>query len=453
MSVPPQYQNFPDDDADDDEPVQTPGSRYAQPPVDTAPGVGAPGPGAPGSGAPRPGPPRPGPPRPGAPGPGRPDGGGASPGGGRSRGTGTATDPGASRNGTDGAAEPDAEEADADDTVAGRIGIIGPPGSGKTTFLGAIRVALEEREAGLIWGTDAQSRKFLTEASDRLHRQRVFPNATVSLPPNLSFRLRVQRKNVRVTTKWKRRRRVTRTAMVSLDVLDAPGGIYGGHTPEAVPEPGGPPRQSAASYSTADLERLAEHLAASSGLVLLLDPVRETNMNDSYDYLQHIIVEIAARARFRRNDPHLPHYLAVCVTKFDHPHVYNAVNRQGLYVEPRGEYEFPHAPSSTAREYFDLLCEEQRPDTALGDTNSTRQLRNVIRQYFSPQRTRFFLTSAVGFRVDPRTRRFLPTAPENVSYQEFDGKVGQWILGTAHPVNVLEPLMWLVQQQFKDDGR
>ncbi|RKS79640.1 hypothetical protein BZB76_1115 [Actinomadura pelletieri DSM 43383] len=435
MSVPPQHQHYPDDDADDDEPVQTPGSRYAPPPGAPAPGPGAPGPGAPGTGAPGTGAPRPGPPRPGAPGPGRPDAGGAHPGG------------------ANGAGEPGAEEADADDTVTGRIGIIGPTGSGKTTFLGAIRVALEEREAGLIWGTDAESRKFLTEASDRLHRQRVFPNATRSLPPNLSFKLRIQRRNVRVTTKWKRRRRVTRTAMVSLDVLDAPGGMYGGQTPDAVPQPGEPATQSAMLYSDADLKRLAEHVAASSGLILLLDPVRETNMNDSYDYLQYIIVEIAARARFRRNDPHLPHHLAVCITKFDHPHVYNAVNRQGLYLEPRGEYEFPYAPSETAREYFDLLCEEQRSDTGMGDTNSTRQLRNVIRQYFSPRRTRFFLTSAVGFRVDPRTRRFLPTAPENVSYQEFDGKVGQWILGTAHPVNVLEPLMWLVQQQFKDDGR
>ncbi|MFD0683745.1 hypothetical protein [Actinomadura fibrosa] len=422
MTVPPQYQPFPDDEPDE-EAVQTPGDRFPAPP----PWGG----GSAGTAAP--------------PGPYMPSRAGYPP---PETAAGRGREPQAAEAG--GSPEQSIEPRDSDEVLAGRIGILGPTGCGKTTFLGAIRVALEQRQAGLILGADEESRRFLAEAADRLMRQGIFFNSTRGLSPNYSFQIRIQRKNMLVSTPW-RHKRVAKTALVSLDVLDAPGGMFRTDVRDA--EPSDPNGRQPSSYSTADRERLAAHLAASRSLILLVDPVREATENDSYDYFQQIILEIAARARFRKNELHLPHHLAVCVTKFDHPLVYNTVDQHGLHIEWRGEQECPWAPPSTAREYFDVLCEEARPNTLPGDLNSTRRLRDIIRQYFSPERTRFFLTSAVGFRTDPRTGRFMSTAPENVTYQRYEGGDREWLLGTARPVNVLEPLMWLVQQQFKDQEK
>jgi len=340
----------------------------------------------------------------------------------------------------------------------GRLGLLGPPASGKSTFLAALRIAVEQGAPGwMLYGEDDDSNRFLKESTDRLRRQRVFPSATANLMPNMRFVLRGPRHVVR--RRGLRSRREKEVAAVVLDVLDAPGGLYGGHAPEAVPEPsedgtglgsGAAAPKGAASFSTGEQARLASHLANSAGLILLVDPVGEESENDAYDHFQSVVLEIAKGSALLSRDEFLPQYLAVCLTKFDHPHVYGKARELGLVSEMSGTPGFPYVPERMAKEYFTELCEGPRPGKGWS-SSSARQLRNAIRQHFSPRRTRFFMTSAVGFHLDPVTGLFRSSDPMNVSYESAtDGGSRPWITGDVRPVNVLEPVLWLAATQVRN---
>ncbi|PRX66977.1 hypothetical protein B0I32_105417 [Nonomuraea fuscirosea] len=326
----------------------------------------------------------------------------------------------------------------------GRIGLWGAPQSGKTTFLAALRVAVDQGESDWwLHGSNDASTDFLTDMTHQLITLRQFPAATLNLPPNLQWVFRGERE-VRRRTRFGLTRTEREVTAIMLDLLDAPGGMYRGDSRRSNAAPSGRVQfhdddGADAGDGRKDLseeERLIDHLVSCDGLIYLFDPTRERSRRDSYDYFQRTVMQLAQRAAGRSRDRFLPHHLAVCITKFDHPYVYEPAHRLGYADNTTKDEGFPTVPDALAAELFSVLC-------ASDVQNSAVLLDKGIRTSFSPDRTRYFMTSAVGFYLDPKVRRFQPAQPWNVV--EETGPEGDTtrILGGVHPINVIEPLVWL----------
>jgi len=127
----------------------------------------------------------------------------------------------------------------------------------------------------------------------------------------------------------------------------------------------------------------------------------------------------------------LPHFLAVCVTKFDDPNIFiPAYHDRLIDIDADG---LPRVPNHRAEEFFDWICgriEQQAIDAG------TAQLRDLIRSTFIEDRVRYFCSSSVGFYVGASGEVDLN------DFQNFDLVNGEWrIRGKVRPVNVLEPLV------------
>ncbi|MEV4254533.1 hypothetical protein AB0J52_15395 [Spirillospora sp. NPDC049652] len=370
------------------------------------------------------------------------------------------------------------------------IGIWGAPQSGKTTFLAALRIAMSLGEPG--WrldGANDGSTAFLASSTDQLSEQRVFPSATNSAE-KLSWRLHGSRQ-VRERTKWYRpgaKREVP--VRVHLDFVDPPGRLFDSRAPgEPAASGGGPgsgssggPRFATGSsgessggprfatgasggssggprFATGapepsrrgegggrDRRELVEHLAACGGLILLLDPTREREARDSYQFFNRTILEISQRAPESPNDHYLPHHLAVCITKYDHLWVRDIARRGGYESVTDPEFLFPAVHDDVAERFFEELC---RAD-GIGNIDA---IRREIRQHFAPERTRYFVTSAVGFYIDPRTGKFDDENYSNLLRRTHpDGSTSMHLRGKVRPINVMEPIMWLVDRLSQAPG-
>ncbi|WP_131743273.1 hypothetical protein [Actinomadura roseirufa] len=333
---------------------------------------------------------------------------------------------------------------------SGRIGMWGAPGSGKTTFLAALGIAVNRaRSDWILYGDNDESNDFLTRSTHKLMYERRFPEATLHLSPNLRWVLRGQRE-----VSEPRRMRSARTrevvASVGLDLLDAPGGAfagdrrayvplnvhYGGDDPKT-PHEGGP--AGGAQPEMSDEERLFAHLGACRGLILLFDPTRERTRRNTYDYFHRTVLQVARRSAEHSPDRYLPQHLAVCITKFDHPQVYHPARRLGYIDQTLTPEQFPTVPDDLAKDLFSELCESSREGGA-------KLFRDGIETYFNPERTRYFMTSAVGFYLDPDVGRFQPAQPWNaVEETDEQGRTTQHIYGDVRPINVLEPVIWLAR--------
>jgi hypothetical protein len=74
---------------------------------------------------------------------------------------------------------------------------------------------------------------------------------------------------------------------------------------------------------------------------------------------------------------------------------------------------------------------------------------NSIAQHFHPERVRFFVTSAVGFHVNPDTGRFDKDDPQNVVKSGpgvLADSMSRRVRGPLYPINIMEPLLWLGEQ-------
>lgn len=351
------------------------------------------------------------------------------------------------------------------------IGIWGAPQSGKTTFLAALRIAMSLGDPG--WrldGANDASTAFLAASTDQLSEQRVFPSATQS-SEKLSWRLHGSRQ-VKERTKWYRPGATRDVPMrVNLDFVDPPGRLFDSR---AETEPGasggrsgsgssGGPRFATGSdgettsgprFATGEPEpsrrgeggvgrdrrELVEHLAACGGLILLLDPTREREARDSYQFFNRTILEISQRAPESPNDHYLPHHLAVCITKYDHPWVRDRAQEDGFESVTHPDFLFPAVHAQVAERFFEELCLKD----GIGNIDA---IRREIRQHFSPDRTRYFVTSSVGFYIDPETGKF-----DNENYSNLvkrthpDGTSSMHLKGKVRPINVMEPIMWLVER-------
>jgi hypothetical protein len=195
-------------------------------------------------------------------------------------------------------------------------------------------------------------------------------------------------------------------------------------------------------------DKVIEHLAGCRGLIFLFDATRQREPDpenkgknlDSLEFFQRTVLELGQHNTRPSGDQFLPHHLAVCIAKYDHFHVRDMARREGLETDFDMETLAPRVPNEMAKLLFDKLCEDRIGNADL--------IRSEIEANFAPKRVRYFVTSAVGFYLDPATGLFSPDDYSNlVQYQDPKSKRPKMRLkGKPHPINVLEPLVWLLDE-------
>jgi hypothetical protein len=293
----------------------------------------------------------------------------------------------------------------------------GPPASGKTTFLAALNVALARQQS--TWrlnGDDEASTAGLVELTTGLTTKRVFPTATAGIA-HYRWTLTGQLPNNARRRFWPSSQHSDAIVRVHLDIVDAAGGLTG-------------PRQS----ENGGRSDLIENLARSRGIIFTYDPVREFEYGDAFDHTVDVIAQLSQRLRGTTAEK-LPHYVAICVTKFDEIRVVRTADKLNLLTYDLGMPGFPRIADDDAREFLSELCQVSRSGNA-------ELALNLLETSFRPDRIRFFVTSSIGFYVHPQTSAYDADDYQNLLPASPDGK-GPQIRGNIHPINVAEPVLWL----------
>jgi energy-coupling factor transporter ATP-binding protein EcfA2 len=299
-----------------------------------------------------------------------------------------------------------------------RIVMWGPPGSGKTTFLAALSIALIDRDQDWhLLARDPDSADALARLTSTLIEDRAFPPRTpdvehhhwslVGRPerPGRLSRFRKQREDY---------------VEVALDVVDMPG------------------ESSAPRALGLDVqEEMVTELARSRGIVVFIDPIREAEVGDAFGHVYGVLAQLSQRAAEPGlSGGRLPHYVAVCLTKFDNLRVQASAQRLHLTsYDPDDPYGFPRVHDEEARELIVALSE-------VSNSGYATVLMSSLEKYFLPARVRYFVTSAIGFYTAPDRQPFDPADFQNrIQDRDHDR-----IRGPVHPINVAEPLLWLCQE-------
>lgn len=303
-----------------------------------------------------------------------------------------------------------------------RVGLWGATASGKSTFLSALFIAATRSPADVrVSGANDESTDFLIRNTHILNAQHRFPPPTSTQQP-LSWTLHMSVPN----RSRGRLRKGPPTVPFDfrVDLQDAPGRAYA-----AVPE-SEPSRIDIGADD--DSTEVAGFLADCQGLLLLIDPIRERELGDAHEYFHGTLLRIAQRVEVLAGR-RLPHYVAVCVTKFDDPSVFRfARDNEFLCYSEYDPMLFPRVHDDEAERFMRELF-------AGSPTSDAELVVGALRQYFYPDRVRYFVTSAVGFYVGP-SGEFREDDYQNVVSVE-DGRFA--IRGQIHPINVAEPLLWL----------
>ncbi|GER98407.1 hypothetical protein Acor_04690 [Acrocarpospora corrugata] len=315
------------------------------------------------------------------------------------------------------------------------IAMWGAPGSGKTTLLAALSFALLQRRGPWrLVGTDPASIEILRDKSAALAR-REFPPATIDIERFrwllLGDPVQLQK---RFAGRFNGKARTMPAPRVGLNLIDPPGGVY---TDKERP---------------ADHAKLLENLQRSRGIVYLFDPIREFEDGNAFEYLHGALIQLASRmlAEDAPSDGRLPHYLAVCITKFDDRRVLETAEKLNLVTtDPDDPHGFPAVDDENAQTLFHNLCD-------ISASGSAEFVMGALEQYFRPDRIKFFVTSSIGFYLKPGTRGFNPRDYQNMVRKPQDGTNGREpstefeIRGQARPINVREPVTWLAEQIYAD---
>jgi hypothetical protein len=327
------------------------------------------------------------------------------------------------------------------------IGLWGAPSSGKTTFLASLYIAVNRRPQHdmNIVGVNDESTNFLSDSTHTLTNDHKFPAGTmqaVSYSWTINMDTTVER-----TEAGRFGRKVTTSTVVpaqfNLDLRDAPGGYFGHQQTQPQQTPrlnlaggGGP---AAGSTTTVSPEaEMMDYLSGCDGLLLLIDPVREQKLGDAHDYFQTTLLKIAQRRLATPGGPpRLPHHVAVCITKFDHPDVYGFARLNGYRTfNEDDEYLFPRVHDHDAEQFFRDFCRTS-------PNSEAEMMCSALNGYFHPSRVRFFITSAIGFYLG-QSSRFRDDDPQNAA----DANGIATIRGKIYPINVLEPILWLGRRVF-----
>ncbi|MFF4353623.1 hypothetical protein [Streptomyces sp. NPDC001530] len=304
-----------------------------------------------------------------------------------------------------------------------RIGLWGAPGSGKTTYLAALPVAAmqQQRHGDANWvvgGLTQDANDFLVESVTQLTTQRTFPAATFATT-GLSWSFTGEERGLSAL------RPRGRDVSFVLEIQDIKGEAFGTRTTGRV-DPAA-----------------VDHLARSQGLVYLFDPLLDAEEGTrSIDYFYATLNQISTRirdeGRFHRS--RLPHYVAVCVTKFDHPNVFRpSVEAQWVTQDQTGS-RLPRVPAHLGSAYFDWICDDFRGNTA-------RLVRDGLQNFFHHDRISYYASSAIGFRLNPQNI-FDYRNYANVEIVEGVPR----ICTSPVPINVLDPLIDL-ERKIRGDRR
>lgn len=301
-----------------------------------------------------------------------------------------------------------------------KIGVWGGPGSGKTTFLAALRIAILKyaRNTNTSWtinGIDekhAGSALFL-ETNTRYLQRGEFPPATTGKPTDATYTYEV---NGTLLASWPRR---SKDVQFTLNVFDYPGG-------DLLDKDAG--------------DELWEYLTDCQGLIYLFDPNQTEVGKGNFDYLQRaldMMRRVFVRKSLAINRGRLPQHLAFCITKFDEPLILERLLDRNLIAFDGSD---PTYPPFVMKPFQAFEC--------LADDLTIQ----VVRGYFHEDRLSYFGTSSIGFYADPTTGRVDITDCSNmqVEREEFVDSEGRRkererfrIKGTVNPIGVFEPLRWL----------
>ena len=284
------------------------------------------------------------------------------------------------------------------------VTLLGTSGSGKTTFLAALNVALTLNPEWILKGANEASTRALTDMTKTLVGGN-FPPPTLGMDKiDLALSGELQAEGGLI-----RRRPVRLQVGLGLEVIDSSGMLLG--------------QDSMDRAGTLDLMGC---LKASTGIILFFDPL---SPDDAYSRFHPIAAQLEARVD---SVGQLPHRVAVCATKLDHPSIHSLALQGGYLVtddaDPNG---FPRVPEDRAKAFFGELC---------APWPQARLFQHAIRRYFRSDRTRYFTLSSIGYYMCP-SLRFDASDYANTVPGQF-GAVR--LRGAPNPVSVIEPLAWLV---------
>jgi hypothetical protein len=308
-----------------------------------------------------------------------------------------------------------------------RVGLWGASQSGKTTFISSLFLATGRLESNdvRIRGNNSESTDFLIRNTDTLNRRRRFPRPTIARQP-LSWTIQMLVPDrPRWWLPWSAARQVPFDFKV--DVQDV-----GGFEHEPIPEADAGRLDIGGDGGAAPRGDIAAYFATCQGLLLLIDPIQELKEGDAYAFFYGTLLRLA-QAQPVPAGKKLPHYVAVCVTKFDDPAVYEFGRDHGLIsyrdddpvMQPRIH---PDETEAFIKQLFDGM--------PMSDVDL---LAAQLHQYFDPARVKFFVSSAVGFYIAPHGM-FNVLDYKNVA---DDGDGEPIIRGQIRPINVAEPVLWL----------
>lgn len=294
----------------------------------------------------------------------------------------------------------------------------GASSTGKTTFLAALSVALiRQKGSWRVVGTDQASATQLTRLTTGLTQRRAFPPATAAVEHYRWELAGTVRRAARRRWRWLGWTHYEQTLTIPLDLADAPG--------EAADQ------EKAAPVLW---DGLIENMVNSSGIVFFYDPVREFENGDAFAHTFGVLTQLSQRMR-DRPDRRLPHYVAVCIAKFDEIRVFETAAKLGLIEYDMDQRGFPRVPNDEAKGFFTELCNLSRSGDA-------EMVLSLLEQTFRPERIRYFVTSAIGFYLDPHLRVY-----DRDNYQNHlppqDEEEPARIRGSVYPINVVEPILWL----------
>jgi hypothetical protein len=296
-----------------------------------------------------------------------------------------------------------------DGRTRAQIGLWGGTQSGKTTFLAALRIATLESDLGhwRLAGREADSSTFLIERTNDLLYNRKFPEGDTQGKNPYEWLMSGDRPLGLVD--WLRRLlggKVVSADSFVLTVQDVPGKWF---------EDG---------RGTQNLNGRVEVLSNCAGIIYLYDPTQENNFRSLQTILDNLYSKADREGRLC-DDGRLNHHLAVCVTKVDATDVFaQLMKAEAVQVEPVG------APRATV-----IAIDGERAFRSMAPEPVLRS----IDSYFPSDRVAYFATSAIGFFVGEDGLVDLEH-PTNTCPDEGGREA---VRGRVHPLNVLEPLLWL----------
>lgn len=330
------------------------------------------------------------------------------------------------------------------------IGLWGAPASGKTTFLGALSSAILESHLDLrLYGVDDESTEFIIAMTDGLDG-REFPPATQAVRSFAWTLSMTSVGEVQPAVPWGGRTEIVSQMervghQVTIEMRDAPGRVYGASgpaqpplaperqsqvvLPDSGPMPVGPQNQ----VQPPD-DDVIDHLSGCTGMILLVNPVKEKDDGSAFRYFQTTLAKVAQR-QLSQLPPgsRLPHSIAVCMTMFDHPEVFSFAQRERYLVPGLIGESFPRIANDRAEEFLTSFC-------LTSNESSIDRFCTAIKRFFHEDRVRFYISSSIGFYLD-RARGTFDSDDYQNTVQQPNGRT--LIRGRITPINVLEPLLWL----------